>query len=536
MLPFIRSLCLVSIVTALAAPLPVKAQLIPIKTTPIVSGDSGIMLPSRTLGMGGVSIAVDNPLLDPFVNPAKGARLEGLQLFALPTLYSIDDEQGSGRTLTGGVTIGTPHWFAGGFLSTQRLVNTLPTIPWFEGLTVQQLQETKRYRSYPSPLPAPSMPRNITWQVFTGIPLSDRGPALGLSWSGSDTERLEGYEYLYRDCLHLKHSGRSNLVRIGIFSEEEETGSAEVMILLGASNLVHRVIHPDLRLGYYYSAYNPWIEWNWWPVAGYKWDGFLNYPAPVQIRRFEDRSRTLGFHIGGIRKFQGEFRTLGWHLTWNGKKYPKIPEYELEGMKAIPRDPGYVHAFSLGLGTSGLADGITWSWEFTLQPIFLETWGLTEDPFRNWQGAEILPAGAKTVENRFRFLNGSMALGCAWEREPGGLQFGARLTSYNYTIRQKDNRWDSVEKREENWLELTPTWGGYLTFPDFRLQYSGYIRFGTGRPGVERFWIDPRNPMGSEGSLVINPSDPLAAPTGKVVLEPHPVLCHQVALIVPVKF
>ena len=50
------------------------AQLISIKTVPVASGDQFLIFPSQKLGMGNVSIAVDDHLLDPFHNPAKGIR------------------------------------------------------------------------------------------------------------------------------------------------------------------------------------------------------------------------------------------------------------------------------------------------------------------------------------------------------------------------------------------------------------------------------------------------------------------------------
>jgi hypothetical protein len=57
-----------------AASLP--AQLITIRTVPVSQAHQFDIYPSRTLAMGGVSIAVDDPLLDPFANPATGARVE----------------------------------------------------------------------------------------------------------------------------------------------------------------------------------------------------------------------------------------------------------------------------------------------------------------------------------------------------------------------------------------------------------------------------------------------------------------------------
>src|SRR6202022_3949578 len=51
------------------------AQVIQIKTLPVADGEQWRFFPSANLGLGGLSIALADSLLDPFENPAKGARL-----------------------------------------------------------------------------------------------------------------------------------------------------------------------------------------------------------------------------------------------------------------------------------------------------------------------------------------------------------------------------------------------------------------------------------------------------------------------------
>ena len=58
-----------------ATPGAAAAQFVSLKTVPIATEDQFLIFPSQNLGMAGVSIALDDPLLDPFVNPAKGSRL-----------------------------------------------------------------------------------------------------------------------------------------------------------------------------------------------------------------------------------------------------------------------------------------------------------------------------------------------------------------------------------------------------------------------------------------------------------------------------
>src|SRR5687768_12058521 len=75
------------------------AQLISIRTVPISQAHQFDIFPSRTVAMGGVSIAVADALLDPFTNPAKGARIDATRFFGSPAAYSVSLEAGGGRTL-----------------------------------------------------------------------------------------------------------------------------------------------------------------------------------------------------------------------------------------------------------------------------------------------------------------------------------------------------------------------------------------------------------------------------------------------------
>ncbi|HEU5262796.1 MAG TPA: hypothetical protein VFU41_15360, partial [Gemmatimonadales bacterium] len=81
----LSTLCTFLVATAA----PASAQVISIKTVPIAQGDQFNIYPSQNLGMGGVSIAVADTLLDPFANPAKGSRLAGACFYGSPIFYSV---------------------------------------------------------------------------------------------------------------------------------------------------------------------------------------------------------------------------------------------------------------------------------------------------------------------------------------------------------------------------------------------------------------------------------------------------------------
>src|SRR5437016_13270342 len=107
-----------SLLLALAGP--AAAQLVSIKTVPIAQGDQFEIFPSNNFGMGSVSIALPDTLLDPFLNPAKGARLGAASFFGAPTAYGISQGAGGGRTLPLAVSAGSGAWFGAFSLALQQ--------------------------------------------------------------------------------------------------------------------------------------------------------------------------------------------------------------------------------------------------------------------------------------------------------------------------------------------------------------------------------------------------------------------------------
>src|SRR5438309_4497696 len=119
-----RAVRLSSLLLALAGP--AAAQLISIKTVPIAQGDQFEIFPSNNLGMGSVSIALADTLLDPFLNPAKGARLGAARFFGAPTAYGISQGAGGGRTLPLAVSAGSGAWFGAFSLALQQVDASKP--------------------------------------------------------------------------------------------------------------------------------------------------------------------------------------------------------------------------------------------------------------------------------------------------------------------------------------------------------------------------------------------------------------------------
>lgn len=81
-----NSFAAVPVVLTLALAMPAAGQMISLKTVPVPNGEQFLLLPSRALGMGGASLALEDPIVDAFANPAKGVRLTGMRVFVAPTV------------------------------------------------------------------------------------------------------------------------------------------------------------------------------------------------------------------------------------------------------------------------------------------------------------------------------------------------------------------------------------------------------------------------------------------------------------------
>src|SRR5260221_13679205 len=77
-----------------------------------------------------------------------------------------------------------------------------------------------------------------------------------------------------------------------------------------------------------------------------------------------------------------------------------------------------------------------------------------------------IPAGEKTVENRFTFRNSRAALGVGWravvDSAPGtsvSLNFGLSMYAISYDLLQTNNITRTLRAQHENWVKSGPTLG-----------------------------------------------------------------------------
>ena len=474
---------------------PAGAQLISLKTVPIASGEQFLLAPGRTLGMGGVSLAVHDTLGDPFVNPAKGSRVEGVPFFGSPIVYGISNRNGGGRTLPAGVLAGGERWFGGALLAFQQIENPRFNAGGCCFLAADVALTTTTATTVNRP---GGSAYNRYASGFLGRKLGG-GLSLAASAFGADLEAVEGVDFLYARAQRIAQDGHMLDYRLGLLAEGSDGRSLELLLLHNRLNMRHDVTYQN---------------WRWDPVTR---------QGTMQIREETnlDRTRTWGAHAGYVQPLGREGVRLGVVVTGNHKSHPKIPNYEIMN---IPRDPGFSWAYNLGVGVSRTDGPATVGAELIYEPIWSETWADSDTTVRSRTGRVIEPGG-KTVENDFRFSNFLFRAGLAREQERWGFQLGLQARDIHYWLDQRDNVRETQREQEEEWLEWTPTWGAGVKFPEFHVRYTGRRTSGTGHPGVAG--------VGGRAPTALSSSDFIVAPGGALTLQEAAVWTHQVSVTVP---
>ena len=482
---------------ASALPQAASAQLIALKTVPVAAGDQFLLLPSEKLGMGGVHIAINDTLLDPFVNPAKGHRLAGSQVFAAPTFYSISENAGNARTLPVGAVFGSRKWFGGVSAALQQLQNGEPffATPVFRDATFDIL-------------PPDALSRRSATNMYvtvTGGAVLPGDVAIGASVSLADLNAMDGVEHLYAMSADIRQSGHAEDFRIGVTKTFAGDRTLDLVALHNRFAMEHDV-------GY--------IEWVLADSTNWIWE---------RVERTEenfDQTRTWGLHLG----YQQPIGTNGWRvggiLTGNRKNHPKIPNYELVN---IPRDPGHSTAFDIGVGMAKLSGATSFAFDLIYEPASSETWAAAAADTVSVSGDVIL-AGEKTVENSFSFSNALASVGVAQGIGPVELQLGVQVRAYSYHLDQWDNIQETFRRQDEDWMEWTPSWGIRLRLASLEVRYMGRVTTGTGRPGVA--WTpavaERMNDAGAANDIVVAPSGPLT-------LQDATVLTNQISVSLPIR-
>jgi hypothetical protein len=437
-----------ALICASSAPRTAQAQLVTPKTVPVFQNQQFDILPSATAGMAGVSIALDDSLADPFVNPAKATRLRGGMFFTAPFRHSISGSRGGGRTLPVGALTSIGDWSIAGVFALQQIDRAGPM--GFSPVNSDRTA-TNQYLSL-----------SLARRVGQGLSIGASGTFAGLG-------AVDGVDLLYAGSDHINQSGSSADVRVGFTKEFAPNRTLEVILLHNQFQMTH-----DVHFG----------SWRFDPVL-------RQSVLTERTDHNEDRTRIWGAHTEYTQPVGSEGWRIGWLATINQLSHPKIPNYVLQ---SIPRDPGSTLAFNAGIGLARVFGGSTFGVDLIHEPMSSTTWA---DAARDTAvvGGGIIPAGGKTVENSFRFANTMLRVGFGHEMPVSkdsssvfGFQLGLGVYSINYRLGQTNNVQKTFREQRENWMEWTPTFGLAFRTRTLQLRYnysvscsiSDCITIGTG--------------------------------------------------------
>jgi hypothetical protein len=492
-------LVVVAVILVLLAVAPAaRGQMISIRTVPVATGDQFLVLPSLRLGMGSVTIAIDDPWLDPFLNPALGANLTESAFLAAPTFYGIEGGNGAGRTVPLGALFSGDGWFGGGSIALQQIVNAngnswccaFPAVDVVWEGTPRRLDDSDATNTYAS--------------AFFGRRLGE-GWAVGVGGSVAGLNAVDGVDLLYANSQSIEQDGGVWAVNAGLTGDLGEGKTLEAAVVHSQFSMEH-----DVR----------YLDWRWDPQR-------RRTIVTERVEENLDQTRTTGLQLI-LTAPVGEAWRAGPIFTVNRKSHPKIPNYDL---MSIPRDPGHSWAFDIGAGLGHERGPLTFGVDVIYEPVWSETWAEAADTVRT-AGGVLLKEGDRTVENDFFLANLHLRLGLAREVERWGFQLGLQASSRETELDQWNVVTATRREEEESWMEWTPSLGAVIRFPDLEVRYAGWFTTGTGRPSVD-FAARPGTERGATVSSAA--SDFLVAASGPLTLQEARVTTHQLSVRLPLR-
>ena len=471
----------------LLAPAPhLDAQLIPIRTVPVASGDQFLTVPSANLGMAGTGIAVDDSIADLWSNPAKGVFITEPAILGAPTFFHVSDDGGAAKTFPFTGLLRHGAWFGGASVALQQV--NAGRSRGFWGAPANRLSDRSA--------------RNLYGRVAVGRTLGESGWSVGGAISRAGLEAMTGVEKLYAGADRIDQEGAVTDLRAGLFRDG------------GRDRLGFTVIHNRVSMEH---------EVHYTDIVA---RDTLTFEPTFEFRDElnQDRTRTLAGHLEWDREIGTEGWRIGTTLTANHKSHPKIPNYEIQD---IPRDPGTTWAYGIGFGIGRTRESTTFGIDLAYQPIWSHTWQEAESRTETPRG--FLEVGDKTIENHFTFSNVVLRTGVSHRYERFGFQLGLEARSYAYHLEQEDHLEATRRDQDEAWTEWTPTFATHFHVQDIDLHWSIRVTSGTGFPGIDLIG-------GGDDVQAASPSpDFIAAPRGALTLQGATVVTHQVWIRVPIR-
>ncbi len=460
------------------------AQLITPKTVPVRQAQQFEIFPSDRAGMAGVSIALDDTVLDPFANPAKTVRVPGGLVQISPFVHSVSLAGGGGRTIPVSAFASSGGWSGAALVSLQELDRPTRST----GAPLSEQHGTNEY-----------LAGTLALRLSPGFSVG-----LGVHWA--DLSAVDGVDKLYSGSDSLREAGHQLDLRLGLLRQWGVGRSFELLVLRNTYDMRHDVHYPAL----------------------YRYTPCCPGPPPEIFPEHEehnaDRTNTWGVHTAYSQPVGAHGWRVGWLATMNKLTHPRIPNYTLV---SLPRDPGFTNAFNAGAGIARLSGGTTLGIDVVLEPMWSHTWATAaHDTMTAVDG--IIHAGARTVDNHFRFANTHLRVGfgqdipiTADSATTLGLQAGLGLYSIKYRLNQQNYVSYVSRTQDENWIEWTPTLGARLRSRNVEVAYTFSMTCGPdcSRNHEPVFYPPPVPLEGDGGGVIAAPNAPLTFDGGRATMH-----------------
>jgi hypothetical protein len=489
---------------ALAVPIESSAQVVTPKTLPVLQGGQFDMFPSAHAGMAGATIALDDSLLDPFVNPAKATRIGVGSFFGAPYFHSISGGRGGGKSLPLGGSGSWGAWSATGMFTFQQLDRVVPPTFFFGcpvcAESMQSSQSSTSGRSAYNQYAAGSIARRLSPSTSVG---------LGVQLAALDA--IDGVDLLYSGSDQINQSGGLADFRLGMTKDLGTDRHFELMLLHSRTDMRHDVRFTTWR----WLAPNPQGVWE------------------QRTEHNEDRTHIWGLHSEYTRPLGSDGWHIGWLGTVNRLSHPKIPNYVIQN---IPRDPGTTHSFNAGMGIGRSVGGTAFAADLIYEPMFADTWADAARDTAVVGGGKIV-AGARTVDNNFRFNNLKMRFGAGQElsvRDGAlglGFQGGLGLYAINYRLQQANHVQRTFRTQREHWVEWSPTLGLRLRSQGLDVLYNFSLTCGPG--GCGQTQMGPQVFAGRD--VALTNAGIIAAPSGELFMQSGSLKVHKLTIMVPIR-
>ncbi len=467
------------------------AQEIPVKSIPVATGTQFLLFPSENAALGGVNIALRDVWHDAYSNPARGSSIKGAHVAVTPHFYKIGETIGSqsssARSLPLSIMLRRGSWFGTASLAWQEMSKrtAVSCCTFFNASFV-----TTR------PPEASSLSiHNLYSYVMAGRVIPNTRMSVGVSVFSGWLNGLEGVQLLYAQNSGLEQEGRMTNIRLGVAQDWIDGRHAELVLSYHRFKMDH-----TLTEGFFSTE-------AWFLDTG--------------IRLEQDQTHSWALRAGYEHPV-GQGWRLGGRLVGDWKSHPKIPNYDL---MQIPRDPGNSQAYNLGIGVARTIGRTTYGLDAVYEPIWSHTWAnaLEDTPLAD--SDNVIPKGAMTVENFFRFQNGHVRMGLRQRGQRMEIGAGLNLRLYSYRLKQENYVEQFKRTLDQSWSEWTFTSGTAYSFDTFTVRYLIIMTWGTGRPGLAQSRV--------RDAAAAFASNFVVAPAGPLDVARARVWTHQISLLLP---